>query len=248
MFGIKSCTGTENFEGGNEMSTQTKSQNTHTLRTDELIAAAAAITAATTALGEAVRYENTTNFDWTFTTLDLTQSSENQIYGSAGDATGSSIYLDYFGDFYPAFSYQHTYTSGGGAEIFNSGFNNRYASPLAFNEQIGPAMGGGAFSQSSTIDFVWSSYDYYTGDSDSGNRGLLPANEDTYLGVRLILAGESHFGWIGVNRNGGAFVDVFAWGYETEAGVAIGAGVPTPGALGVLAVGAVGALKRKKRA
>ncbi|MDF1869931.1 MAG: hypothetical protein P1U30_06030 [Phycisphaerales bacterium] len=219
--------------------------NTAKLRTTELLATAAAIASATTAMGESIRFENTANFTWDFALLDLTLASDAQVFGTAADATGSSIYLDYFGDFYPSFSYSHTYTSGNGAEIFNSGFSDRYAKPLAFGEMIGPGLADGSFSASSTIDFVWSSYDYYTGYSDSGNRGLLPAHEDVYLGVRLELEGLTHYGWIGVNRSG-AYVDVFAWGYETEAGVAVGAGVPAPGALGVLAVGAVGALKRKR--
>ena len=219
---------------------------TTSLRSAELIATATAIAAATTALGESIRYENTSNWSWNNSLLDLTLDSDNQSFGGAGDVTGTSIYLDYFGDSYPAFSYSHTYTSGDGAEIFNSGFNNRYATPLLFGESIGSGSGTGEFSASSTIDFVWSSYDYYTGDFDSGNRGLLPAGEDVYIGVRLDIAGAAHYGWIGVNRSG-AFVDVFAWGYETVAGQAIGAGVPAPGPLSVLAIGAVGALKRKKR-
>jgi hypothetical protein len=212
----------------------------------ELIAAATAIAAATTAMGESVRFENTANWSWDHSLIDLTLDSASQPYGGVGAVSGTSIYLDYFGDFYPAFSYQHTYTSGAGAEIFNSGFSNRYAKPLSFGELIGPSLSDGAFHASSTIDFVWSSYDYYTGDSDSGNRGLLPSGEDVYIGVRLDIAGSTHYGWIGVNRSG-AYVDVFAWGYETIAGQAVGAGVPAPGAFGVLAVGAVGALKRKKR-
>lgn len=212
----------------------------------ELIAAATAIAAATTALGESVRFENTANWIWDYSLIDLTLDSASQSYGGVGDVSGTSIYLDYFSDFYPAFEYQHTFTSGAGAEIFNSGFSNRYAKPLSFGELIGPGLSDGAFDASSTIDFVWSSYDYYTGDFDSGNRGLLPAGEDVYIGVRLDISGATHYGWIGLNRSG-AFVDVFAWGYETVAGQAVGAGVPAPGALGVLAVGAAGALKRKKR-
>ncbi|PCI09187.1 hypothetical protein COB72_06930 [bacterium] len=214
--------------------------------TAELIAAATAIAMATTALGEAVRYENTDNWSWDFSLLDITLASDAQPTGGVGDVSGTSIYMDYFSDFYPAFSYSHSYTSGAGAEIFNSGFSNRYAAPLLLGQEVGPGMIGGEFNANSTIDFVWSSYDYYTGEADSGSRGILPSGEDVYLGVRLNIAGESHYGWIGVNRSG-TFLNVTAWGYETEAGVGIGAGVPAPGALSLLAVGAVGALKRKKR-
>lgn len=214
--------------------------------TAELIAAASAMAMATTALGEAVRYENTDNYSWDFSLLDITLASDAQPTGGVGDVSGTSIYMDYFSDFYPAFSYSHSYTSGAGAELFNSGFSNRYAAPLLLGDQVGPGMTGGEFNASSTIDFVWSSYDYYTGMSDSGNRGILPSGDDVYLGVRLDIAGATHYGWIGVTRFGTS-LEVTAWGYETQAGVGIGAGVPAPGALSLLAVGAVGALKRKKR-
>ncbi len=216
-------------------------------RTAELIATASAIAMATTALGEAVRYENTENWTWDRSLLDVTLASDAQSFGGVADVTGTSIYLDYFSDFYPAFSYSTSFTSGDGAEIFNSGFSNRYAAPLLSGDHIGPGMTDGEFSVNSTVEFVWSSYDYYTGYSDSGSRGILPSGEDVYLGVRLDIAGSTHYGWIGVNRSGTS-LQVTAWGYETEAGVGVSAGVPTPGPLGLLAVGAVGALKRKKRA
>lgn len=213
----------------------------------EFVSAAAAIAAATTAHGESVRFENSANWGWSQALLDVTMSSDSQPYGGIGQVTGSSIYLDYFSDFYPAFSYSHSYTNGGGAEIFSGGFMNNYAKPLAFGEAIGPGLADGEFTAYSTIDFVWSSYDYYTGKFDFGNRGILPSQEDVYLGVRLDIDGATHYGWIGVNRLGTS-LEVFAWGYETQAGVSVGAGVPAPGALAVLAFGAVGALKRKKRA
>jgi hypothetical protein len=216
----------------------------HGNRSQELLATAAAVAAATaSAQAEAVRYENTTNFSWLFNTLDVTQSAEDQTFG----ITGSSIYMDYFGDFYPTFSYSHTYTSGDGAEIFNGGFGNRYAKPLNAGTLIGPDLQDGAFSQSSTFEFAFTACDYYYNyDCTDGTRGLLPANVDTYLGIRLNIDGNTHFGWVGVNRSG-AFIDVFAWGYETEANVGVRAGVPSPGPLAVLAFGAAGVLSRKKR-
>jgi hypothetical protein len=219
--------------------------NNEKQRTNEILATAAAIAAATaSAHAEAIRHENTTNFDWLFNTLDLTQSAEDQSFG----ITGSSIYMDYFGDFYPTFSYSHIYTSGDGAEIFNSGFSNRYAAPLDAGTLIGPSLTGGEFSQASTFEFAFTSCDYYYPyNCTDGTRGILPAGVDTYLGVRLTINGNFHYGWVGVNRSG-TFLDVFAWGYETEAGVGIRAGgVPSPGPLAVLAIGAAGALSRKRR-
>ncbi len=223
-------------------------------KTNSTLAAAAAIAAGTAAYGDVIRFDNTTGFTWYYTTLDLTLSADNQTYGGVGSVTGTSIYLDYFADFYPTFSYQHSYTSGSGAEIFNSGFNNRYAKPINAGDVIGPGLAGGAFHSGSTLEFAFDAcdiyyynYQYYY-DCTSGNRGLLPTDgSQAYIGVRMTIDSAFHYGWIGVENHNG-YIEVFAWGYETEAGVGIEAGaVPAPGALGLLAFGAVGALSRKKR-
>lgn len=214
----------------------------------DCLALAAAIAATSVAYAGPVRYDNDTNYSWFYSVLDLTKSAADQSYGGIGDVTGSSFYMDYFSDFYPSFSYQHSYLGGAGGELWNSGFQDRYAAPLDSGELVGPGLSNGAWSQSSTLEFAWSSYDYYTGEYDSGFRGLLPPDgSPTYVGARLTIDNQFHYGWIGV-QNFGGFIDVFAWGYETEAGVPVAAGAPTPGTLGALAVGAVGALSRKRRA
>jgi hypothetical protein len=213
---------------------------------------AATIAATSVAYAGPVRYDNDTNYSWFYSVLDLTQSSADQTYGGVGSVTGTSFYMDYFSDFYPSFSYQHSYLSGAGAEIWNSGFQNRYSAPLNSGELVGPGLSDGAWSQSSTFEFAWDSctynYYYYYYECESGFRGLLPPDgSQTYVGARLTIDNQFHYGWIGV-QNFGGFIDVFAWGYETEAGVPIAAGVPAPGGLGALAIGAVGALSRKRRA
>lgn len=223
--------------------------------TNASLATAAAIAAGTSAYGDVIRFDNTAQYSWFYTTLDLTRASNDQTYGGIGDVSGTSLYMDYFSDFYPTFSYQHMYTRGAGAEVFNSGFSDRYAKPFNAGDMIGPGLSGGTFSNYSDFEFAWQScdryyynYQYYYTNCQSGFRGLLPSNgEQVYVGVRLTIDSATHYGWIGVENHGG-YIDVFAWGYETEAGVGIRAGaVPTPGALGVLAFGAVGALSRRKR-
>lgn len=218
----------------------------------DCLAMAAAIAAGSVVYAGPVRYDNDANYSWFYSVLDLTKSSADQSYNGA--LNGSSFYMDYFSDFYPAFSYQHSYLSGSGGEIWNSGFSNRYAAPNDAGDLIGPGLNDGAWSQSSTFEFAFTScsYYYYNGnyyyDCTSGFRGLLPPDgSPTYVGARLTIDNQLHYGWIGVENHGG-FIDVFAWGYETEPGVPIVAGVPTPGALGVLAIGAAGALSRKRRA
>ena len=67
-----------------------------------------------------------------------------------------------------------------------------------------------------------------------------------YLGVRFDLGAGDQFGWIGVNRSGNQ-LDAFAWGYETEPGAPIAAGVPEPGTLSLLVIGSRALLRRRKR-
>ncbi|MCA9250648.1 MAG: PEP-CTERM sorting domain-containing protein [Phycisphaerales bacterium] len=75
----------------------------------------------------------------------------------------------------------------------------------------------------------------------------LPENEPTYLGVRFDLGAGWQYGWIGVFRQNTFDLDVFAWGYETEPGVPIAAGVPEPASMALLAMGACGVLVRRRR-
>ncbi|MFG0258839.1 MAG: hypothetical protein ACF8LK_00690 [Phycisphaerales bacterium JB041] len=220
----------------------------------DCLALAAAIAATSVAYAGPVRYDNDANYSWFYSVLDITKSSADQTYGGVGDVTGTSFYMDYFADFYPTFSYNHHYLSGNGGSIWSAGFNNFYAAPHNRGDLIGPDLGGGAWNQGSNFEFAWTAceryyynYQYYYGDCYSGYRGLLPPDgSPTYVGARITIDNQFHYGWIGVTNTRG-YIDVFAWGYETQPGVAVAAGAPTPGALGVLAVGAAGALSRRKR-
>jgi MYXO-CTERM domain-containing protein len=81
----------------------------------------------------------------------------------------------------------------------------------------------------------------------TGYDSLLPEGTPTYIGVRFDLGGGNQFGWIGVVRTGFE-LEAFAWGYETEAGVAIaaGAGIPAPGGLALIALGAFARRRRRR--
>ena len=73
-----------------------------------------------------------------------------------------------------------------------------------------------------------------------------PEGEEAYLGVRFDQGSGWQYGWIGVVRTGIEF-DAFAWGYETEPGVPIAAGVPEPTTLALVALGAGSMLIRRRR-
>ncbi len=77
----------------------------------------------------------------------------------------------------------------------------------------------------------------------------LPWDEPTYVGVKIDLGSGDQYGWIGVEFSSADLtLDTFAWGYETEVGVPIEAGVPEPGTLALLAFGALAATRRQRRA
>lgn len=144
--------------------------------------------------------------------------------------------------------------------------------------QPAPATGPGVFSHTTTLPSVVgvgeagdglqldATYSYYATGVDAGElipSGLpwgaegtvyfeggytnLPEGVETYLGMRFDLGGGYQHGWVGVVRTGPE-LDAFAWGYETEVGVPVPAGAPEPGTLALLAMGAVGVLRRRRGA
>ena len=74
----------------------------------------------------------------------------------------------------------------------------------------------------------------------------LPEGEEAYLAVSFESSGSLHYGWIGVIRTGHD-LDAFAWGYETEPGVPIAAGVPEPTTLALFALAAGSLFIRRRR-
>lgn len=209
------------------------------LRGSNWIATAAAIAAGTSSYADVVRFENPDgepgSFYWPFNVLDVTDEAGAQP-GTIGGP--SSSFQDYFGDFYPTFSYATTFQTGGGLEIFSQGFSNRYAAPLDTGSIVGPDLEAtGAFTSGTTFEFSFDACDvtyYYVGypcycyygpyyDCTSGERGILPEGVETYLGVRFDLGKGTQYGWIKVIRNW-VEIDALAWGFETDPGVPIRVG------------------------
>ena len=211
----------------------------------EMITAAAALAAGTTAYADVVTYDNSGGeFFWLSNTLDITRAADDQPGLSTASAITQNYFSDYYGGLgYGAFGYQTTYASGQ-AQIFSAGFSDNYAAGLNGGTMIDDSLGGGSFVSGSVFEFSFYGYDddgYF-----GGERGILPEGVETYLGVRFTDVDGVHFGWIGVIRSG-VEIEAFAWGYETDAGVAISAGlVPAPGALGLLAVGAIAGRGRRR--
>jgi len=199
------------------------------------LAAAAVIAAGTQAYADPVRYDNLPEgapgwFDWktpnpeqSYRWLDVTKDVGTQPSGVGGN--------DGFG---------HTGEDAGPWQF------------IVALDDVGGAMQVGGYADyvvvgvpSDTLipsGFTWQDWgyvDFYGAETPEGLQ--------SYLGVRFDPGDGLHYGWIGVVRTGTQF-DAFAWGYETEVGVAIEAGVPEPGSLALLAFGAAAALRRRRQA
>jgi len=120
--------------------------------------------------------------------------------------------------------------------------------PLARGYQIGPHanFGGSGWINSFARGFYWQS---------TGHQGFSfsfgPwASKSGYLGVRFLIDGGTHYGWVALSVFEGTG-EVTGYAYDTVANQPINAGqtsaTPEPGTLGVLALGSLGLGYWRKR-
>jgi hypothetical protein len=229
----------------------TKLNETTKVRPKDLLAAAAAIAAGTQAYGEVVIFINPDegeagHFGWSMgdaldatTWLDITRPSTDQG-GLVGPSSVGQIF-HFFEIPYGYYSYEWNYTYGGASVATGpDGFTRAFDG----GEIIDGAIG--TFESLSNHAYVlWTYlYGYPFGYFDEGG--------PQYMAVRFSDANGYHYGWIGVVGrdlvgDGLLTFDAFAWGYETEPGVGINAGIPAPGTLAALAFGAVVTRRGRKR-
>lgn len=191
------------------------------------LAAAAAIAAGTSAYAAPIRFDNPAgagHFDWAEApglrnALDMVLPAESQPGGDLGPQSSILQVISNYG---------YSYVGRGGA----AGVETDGAYYL-----LGHASGTLIPSGSPWLNYGYN-VGYYGGT-------FIAEGTPTYLGVRFDLGSGYQYGWIGVERSGTA-LDAFAWGYETEPGVGIPAGAPEPGTLALLAMGAVGVLRRRR--
>jgi hypothetical protein len=198
-------------------------KNTST-RAVQALAAGAAIATGTQAYAEPIRFENPVgagHFDWAAGVfadakwLDVTLDADSQPAGiGPGADTPASFWH------HPA-SYGGVFNGGGGApNVLRDGYA---LVGLGAGELVAPT--GGQY---------WDRYGFV---EYAGSGPLIPEGQPSYLGVRFDVGAGDQYGWIGVVRDG-LELDAFAWGYETEPGEPIAAGIPEPGTLAALAFGA----------
>jgi hypothetical protein len=100
--------------------------------------------------------------------------------------------------------------------------------------------------ESTATHFHSFSYPHFPPDEET-DFGVWPNVK--YLGVQFSDVDGAHYGWVSVYSY--FYIDLnlhaFAWGYETEPGVPIVAGIPAPGTLAALAFGAAVTRRGRKR-
>jgi hypothetical protein len=79
-----------------------------------------------------------------------------------------------------------------------------------------------------------------------------PVGATGLIGFRFINeanGNQVHYGWARINSHpaGGGTATIVDYAYDNVAGTSIGAGVPAPGSLALLALGAVGLTSRRRR-
>lgn len=227
---------------------------TQTSRTTEtVLALAATIASSSVAYGEAVRFDNDGSFSFAGLLLDITKPANEQVdFSQASDhAIQLGVNVDKYFNAYSLYDRNRT-SETGSVEFWTGPGLSLDFEALGAGAQIGTNLTDGRWLFIADFATYYAPSYYY---GPGGLSSTLPIGEPTYLGVRIDLADGAGFryGWLGVelvtdNPYGyRAELDVFAWGYETEAGVGIAAGVPAPTSLAALAMGAVAFGSRKRR-
>jgi hypothetical protein len=228
----------------------TKLNETTKVRPSDLLAVAAAIAAGTQAYGEVIIFINPEwgepgHFDWLLgdefdatTWLDITHPSTDQ----GGLVGASSISQVFYQRHVPYGVLTWIYTSGGASVATTqiSSPDKDFTRALDAGDPI-----DGSLRFESTATHYYGAHAKFGG-SYVTDFGIWPNVK--YLGVRFSDVDGVHYGWVGVYSY--FYIsdfEAFAWGYETEPGVPIIAGIPAPGTLAALAFGAVVTRRGRKR-
>ena len=205
--------------------------------------AIAVIGAGTGAYADAIRFDNPAgpgHFDWYGGGVDPDPPIGLEIISDAASQTG--VYGG-VGQFQQSNELPNNdYVGGGvGGGLLQVG---GYANAFLVGVDAGVSIPSGT---------PWSDHGYIL--HPNYGTWLPPVGTETYLGVSFPMGGQLHYGWIGVevltitNPTGDVLaLDAFAWGYETDPGVPIEAGIPEPGTLALLPFGALAAAGRRRRA
>jgi hypothetical protein len=110
-----------------------------------------------------------------------------------------------------------------------NGFSEFFASVVPRGGKIGPSahFSSKAYGARIEDEIKWANSSSETFFRTYGNWGKNPSN--TYLGVKFLIDGETHYGWVRLTVSSGAnflTATITAYAYETEANKQILAGIP----------------------
>jgi hypothetical protein len=211
----------------------------------ELLAATAAIAAGTQAYSEVIIFNNPAegepgHFDWLMSPdefdpaiwLDISRPSADQ----GGLVGPRSVGQHGYGYGYPYGPVTRSRTFSGAMVAIVGIFTESFITGATIDGQLNfatDAIHADFVDYGEFGTYVWSQF----------SEGV-----PSYMGVRFSDVDGYHYGWIGVIREPEWIdFDAFAWGYETEPGVPIIAGIPAPGTLAALAFGSAVTRRGRKR-
>ena len=207
-------------------------------------AAAALLVGAATAGAEVIYFENPApgqpgHYDWVPPAGDVTHWLDITLPATAQPGVEG-----------PTSFQQRNYSDAAG-KLFSGALTAYFAAGGVHESQLWPAQELDMIPAEGPLppDYNWR-WNAFVYEPAYGTNFTTGAEE--YVGVRFDLTDNGiedyQYGWIGVIYDGDIALDAFAWGYETEVGVPIEAGVPEPGSLALMALGAVGVMTRRRRA
>lgn len=236
-----------------------ETSSTLKLRVDKHLAACAALAAAGVAgqaqqADAAIQYSGLLNIAVNPLTSAGIYVDVNGLSASTSSVTTPGFDINLFNATFTGGGRAFLGFLGNGANPVGTGSALTYVSKLASGTTVGPAStfiaGGTAFAYP-LLAYI-----------DPTNVYALPGTQweggvtDGFVGIRLAVSGQFHYGWLRLNIGPGAstpsyastLVD-FAWDDTPNTPIATGAGIPEPtsiGALAALAAGAAGIRSRRK--